>query len=76
MRRSRSGGLLAAAGLALVVLAPDLRASPAGHALLGIGCANIVPVMFSLAGRQTRMPVPGDPAVTTLAMPACSPGRR
>jgi predicted MFS family arabinose efflux permease len=61
------GGLLAAGGLALVVLAPDLRASLAGHALLGIGCANIVPVMFSLAGRQRRMPVHlAIPAVTTL----------
>jgi MFS family permease len=61
------GGLLAAGGLALVVLAPDLRASLAGHALLGIGCANIVPVMFSLAGRQRRMPLHlAIPAVTTL----------
>ena len=61
------GGLLGAAGLGLVVLAPDLRASLAGHALLGIGCANIVPVMFSLAGRQRRMPVHlAIPAVTTL----------
>jgi hypothetical protein len=35
--------------------------------VLGVGCANIVPVMFSLAGRQRRMPVHlAIPAVTTL----------
>ena len=62
-----AGGLLGAGGLALLVLAPDLRLSLAGHALLGIGCANIVPVMFSLAGEQRRMPVHlAIPAVTTL----------
>jgi len=61
-----AGGLLGACGLALVVLAPDLRISLAGHALLGVGCANIVPVMFSLAGEQRRMPVHlAIPAVTT-----------
>src|SRR5690606_22933439 len=48
------GGLLGAAGLGLVVLAPDLPGSLAGHAMLGVGCANIVPMMFSLAGRQRR----------------------
>jgi hypothetical protein len=27
-----------------------------GYALVGAGCSNIVPVLFSAAGRQQRMP--------------------
>ena len=61
------GGLLGASGLALAMLAPDLGTGLAGYALLGIGCANIVPVMFTFAGAQTRMPEHlAIPAVTTL----------
>ena len=61
------GGLLGACGLALAMLAPDLGTGLAGYALLGIGCANIVPVMFTFAGAQTRMPEHlAIPAVTTL----------
>ncbi|WP_262378639.1 MFS transporter [Luteimonas viscosa] len=62
-----SGGLLGGCGLALAVVAPGLHAGLAGYALLGVGCANIVPVMFSLAGEQMRMPEHlAIPAVTTL----------
>jgi predicted MFS family arabinose efflux permease len=50
------GALVAAAGLALAALAPSWLASVAGYALLGAGCANIVPVLFSLTGRQSAMP--------------------
>ena len=51
--------------------AADPQRSPVaalvGFALVGIGCANIVPVMFTLAGRQTAMPESlAIPAVTTL----------
>jgi len=61
------GGLVGAGGLTLAMLAPDLGTGLAGYALLGIGCANIVPVMFTLAGAQTRMPEHlAIPAVTTM----------
>lgn len=61
------GALTAAAGLGLSVLVPHWLFSLLGYALIGIGCANIVPVMFSAIGRQTSMPqVVAVPAVTTL----------
>ncbi|MET0368050.1 MAG: MFS transporter [Methylobacterium sp.] len=60
------GGLCAAAGLALTVLVPAWEAALAGYALVGAGCANIVPVLFTAAGRQTAMPPSvAVPAVTT-----------
>ena len=61
------GGLLACAGFVLATLVPSFGMALLGYALVGIGCANIVPVMFSLAGRQTRMPESvAIPAVTTM----------
>lgn len=61
------GGLCAAAGLALSVLVPAWEAALAGYALIGAGCANIVPVLFTAAGRQDAMPASvAVPAVTTL----------
>lgn len=61
------GGLFAGAGLALATLSPDSAVAMAGFALLGIGCSNIVPVMFTLAGRQTRLPASvAIPAVSTM----------
>jgi predicted MFS family arabinose efflux permease len=61
-----AGGLVAAAGLALTVLVPDWEAALAGYAMVGAGCANIVPVLFTAAGRQTVMPASvAVPAVTT-----------
>ncbi|MCJ2073314.1 MFS transporter [Methylobacterium sp. J-030] len=61
------GGLLAAAGLALSVVMPAWAATLAGYALVGAGCANIVPILFTAAGRQTAMPAHAAvPAVTTL----------
>ncbi len=60
------GALLAAAGLALATLVPAWSAALAGYALVGAGCANIVPVLFTAAGRQTAMPTSvAVPAVTT-----------
>ena len=62
-----AGGLLGCAGLLLLALVPRFWTAMLGCAVLGLGCANIVPVMFSLAGEQTRMPVGlAIPAVTTL----------
>ena len=38
-----------------------------GYALVGVGCSNIVPVMFSLAGKQHEMPESiAVPAITTM----------
>jgi MFS family permease len=50
------GGLLAAAGLALTTLVPSWPVSLVGYALVGAGCANSVPVLFSAVGRQRAMP--------------------
>lgn len=36
-----------------------------GFALVGLGCANIVPVLFTASGRQTIMPV--NAAITSVA---------
>lgn len=63
-----AGGIVGSAGLAVATLAPGFGAALLGYALLGVGCANIVPVMFTLAGTQTRMPESvAIPAVTTMA---------
>jgi predicted MFS family arabinose efflux permease len=50
------GGLSAAAGFLLAVLGPTAFGALAGFALVGAGASNIVPVLFSAAGRQTAMP--------------------
>ena len=45
----------AALGLFTVVVAPHWIVVLLGYALLGLGCSNIVPVMFSRVGRQSVM---------------------
>lgn len=50
------GGLAAAAGFLVVVLAPSAWLALAGFALIGCGASNIVPVLFSAAGNQRDMP--------------------
>jgi predicted MFS family arabinose efflux permease len=63
----RIGGLCAAAGFALATLVPSWRLALLGYALVGAGCANIVPVLFTAVGRQTAMPESvAVPAITTL----------
>jgi MFS family permease len=47
----RLSGVCAAAGSITVVLAPDLAAGLAGFALLGVGVALVVPIVFATAGR-------------------------
>ncbi len=60
------GGLLTAAGFAVVLTVPVAGIALAGFALVGLGASNIVPVLFSAAGRQTTMPAPlAIAAVTT-----------
>ncbi|WP_080645755.1 MFS transporter [Acinetobacter calcoaceticus] len=46
----------AAIGMVIIVTAPVWQVVVLGYALLGLGCSNIVPVMFSRVGRQNDMP--------------------
>jgi predicted MFS family arabinose efflux permease len=48
----RASGVTAAAGMSLAALAPSATLATAGFALTGIGLANIVPILFSAAGRH------------------------
>jgi predicted MFS family arabinose efflux permease len=50
------GGLIAAAGFMMAVLAPTQPMAFAGFLFVGLGASNIVPVLFTAAGRQARMP--------------------
>lgn len=62
------GGLvLAFIGFALLICAPTAALLFAGFFLIGIGSANVVPVFYSLLGRQNVMPINlAVPAVSTL----------
>ena len=61
------GALVAASGFALAIFVPSSLAGLAGFALVGAGAANVVPVMFSAAGRQRGMPTHlAVAAVTTM----------
>lgn len=57
LRALAGGALLTAAGIALAAWADESWVSIAGFALTGFGAANIVPVLFTLAGTQKAMPV-------------------
>jgi predicted MFS family arabinose efflux permease len=59
----RIGSALAAAGLALATIAPWPAAAFVGFVLVGLGASNIVPVLFSAAGR-----IPHVPAAVSLAI--------
>lgn len=50
------GGLITAFGLAVVVSTSSATLALAGFLLVGLGASNIVPVLFTQAGRQTSMP--------------------
>jgi hypothetical protein len=61
------GGLLAAGGIALATLVPIRALALLGYSLVGVGCSNIVPVLFTAVGRQRTMPqAVAVPAITTL----------
>ncbi|WP_248796567.1 MFS transporter [Pseudomonas sp. MWU13-2105] len=61
------GGLTAAAGLALATLVPAWEAALIGYALVGAGCSNIVPVLYTAVGKQKVMAESiAVPAITTL----------
>jgi len=51
------GALLGIAGYLLVVILPGWTSALIGFALVGIGAANIVPVLITLAGQEKVMPV-------------------
>ena len=58
----RVGAGMAAIGFLLAALSPWPSASLAGFVLIGLGASNIVPVMFSAAGR-----LPGIPPAISIA---------
>jgi MFS family permease len=61
------GGLCAAGGFALATLVGSWPVALVGYALVGVGCSNVVPVLFTSVGRQTDMPQSvAVPAITTL----------
>jgi predicted MFS family arabinose efflux permease len=61
------GGLVAMGGFAVLLLAPVAAIAMAGFVMIGLGAANIVPVLFRRAGSQKVMP-PGlaIAAITTM----------
>ncbi|HYQ22949.1 MFS transporter [Stenotrophomonas sp.] len=61
------GGITAATGFALATLVPSFAVALVGYVMVGLGCANIVPALFSMAGQQRAMPESiAITAVTTL----------
>ncbi|MDH2325326.1 MFS transporter [Cereibacter sp. SYSU M97828] len=61
------GAVLAIAGFVIIQTAGSPIANLSGFGLIGIGAANIVPVLFSAAGRQSVMPASlAIAAVTTV----------
>lgn len=58
------GALLTAVGFALVVLADNLYINALAFIVIGVGCANIVPVFYSLLKYQKDMPI--SAAVTAI----------
>lgn len=52
------GSLIAISGFLISLSLPHWQTALLGYALIGIGCSNIVPIMFSAAGRQNVMPGP------------------
>ena len=61
----RWGATLAAAGLALAVVDPQLGPATLGFALVGIGLSNVVPTLFSAAAGLASVPAAGVAMVAT-----------
>lgn len=62
-----TGTALATIGFIAVICSMSLPLILFGYILIGIGCANTVPIMFSQIGKQQSMPqMVAVPAVTTL----------
>jgi MFS family permease len=62
----RLGGTLAGLGFVLVALVPTLPAALVGFAMVGLGVAPIVPLVFSAAATQGRSAGEGIAAVATV----------
>jgi MFS family permease len=63
----QASGLLIAAGMGCTLFAHSFALAAVGLVCTGMGIANIVPVIFGAAGRDTRMgPGPAISAVTTI----------
>lgn len=60
---ARTGGLIIAAGAALIATSPAYPVALLGFALAGFGCATLVPAAFAAAGR-----IPGLPEGTGIAL--------
>lgn len=50
------GGLVTIAGVATILISPSVLIVLLGFVMIGLGAANLVPILFSAAGRQTIMP--------------------
>ena len=62
-----AGALTAALGIGIAALVTSPVAAIAGFALVGFGCSNIVPVLFTTAGNQAMMPESlAVPTMTTM----------
>jgi predicted MFS family arabinose efflux permease len=62
-----SGGLVAICGFVVLLVAPVAAVAMIGFVLVGLGAANVVPVLFRRAGSQTVMPAPlAIAAITTM----------
>jgi predicted MFS family arabinose efflux permease len=61
------GGMVAAFGFVFGAILPFWQLTLLGYALVGVGCANIVPVLFTAVGRQSTMPENvAVPAISTI----------
>jgi MFS family permease len=67
VRTVRLSGACAAGGAIVVVLAPDLAVGLCGFALLGIGVAVVVPLVFAAAGRVGPHPARSVAGVAGIA---------
>ena len=61
------GGIATTLGIAIVLTAPWPPGAMAGFILIGLGAANLIPILFSIAGRQKVMPPSHAVAAVTVA---------
>ena len=60
-------GIIAAAGFLVVMEAPSAWIAFTGFVVVGLGAANLIPLLFTIASRQKKIPVPqAVSSVTTL----------
>lgn len=64
------GGVLIAIGMAIALLIPDPALSAAGFLVVGLGAANVSPVMVSVGGRTPGVPPAIGVAMVSTALAA------